>query len=160
MTLLRPETRRFRPVLAFDVVDVRGSRPREKGRDHEAHALAGACGRKREYVLGTVVTEIPEPVRVAGTPSTDIHSLLCVHQAGVSDVTLCGPPRRSVQVIGVLHEFLRTPTGGGKKQADANKAPRKNDHFALEERLSNTRVLRRGIVPSPHDPRKRFIDAA
>src|SRR5215831_11556763 len=65
-----------------------------------------------------------------------------------------------MEIVGVLHKLARSPACGSEKDADAKEAAGKYDHFPFKQRLTNARVLRCRVVPSPGHPSKRLVDTA
>src|ERR1039458_5335497 len=102
MPLLATEPGRLRPVLALNVVDDGALLPSQQGWNDQADALAAARRGEGKNVLGAVV---PEVVQVPGAfvvPAADVDATVCVEQSGGENVGFGGPPRRPVQIFGVL----------------------------------------------------------
>ena len=93
---LAAETSGLGPVLPLDVVDHSALRPRQQGRDDDAHALAAPCGSKREDVFRAVVPQVVEVLDGLFVPASDIDALLCLDEIGFLDIGFGGPPRRTV----------------------------------------------------------------
>ncbi|MDT4867134.1 hypothetical protein FQZ97_1020270 [compost metagenome] len=72
------------PVLALDVMDDRRGRPGEQGGHHQADALARACRRKGQHVLGAFMAQ------VLLLEQTEEHACR-LDQSGVAHLIRIGP---------------------------------------------------------------------
>src|SRR6516165_9024381 len=85
----RSPTRGQLVILALDVVDDRGMRPRQESWDDKADALPGSGGRKAEDVFWTIVSEI---VAVKTTE----HDAVRPKKSSAPNFSSIGPARRAI----------------------------------------------------------------
>ena len=123
------------PVLALDVVDDRGCRPREQGGDDEPDALTRAGRGEAEHMLGAIVTEV-------GIVELAQHHSFVAEQSRLGDVAARCPARGPVGFGGC--RLAAPPDRHRYGDHDRDKPTRGCDHSA---RLEHVRCI--GIVDKP-----------
>ncbi len=114
------------PVLALDVVDDRGARPGEQGRDDQADALAGPGRRETQNMFRAIMAQIVDA-------ETAEHDAVRPEQAGIADFARRRPARRAIG--GDFLGFARAPHRHADCDRDRGEAARRSDDRALDEDL-------------------------
>ena len=132
-------------ILALDVVDDRGIRPRQQGWDDKTDTLARPGRRKTQHMLGTVVPQI-------AVAQTAKHDAVGSQKSGTPHLPCIGPTRRAVR-RDVL-SFFRAPDREDDGDADGCDPAARGDAPALDEDLRRV-----GIELEPPDEEgERLID--
>src|SRR5205807_1414609 len=106
---------------------------------------------------------VPEVVQAAvraRLPTANVDPVLLCQQAGFPNVLLAGPPRRPMEVVSVFHQLACSAVRHHEKSGHTENASDEHDHFALEERVSDSKVARHRVVPAPNHPCKWLIEPA
>src|SRR6266436_9963429 len=131
-------------VLALDVVDDRGARPGQQGRNDQTDALARTCRGKAKDMLGTVVPDI------AAIKAAEDHSLR-PEKPGPPDLPCIGPARRAVRCH--LPDFLRPPHRQHDGNADSGEPAARRDDGSFDKYLWRVGVE----LKPPDEESKRLV---
>ena len=133
------------PVLAFDVVDDRRSRPGQEGWNDQADALAASGRRETQHMLGTVVAE------VAVAPAAEEHAVRA-EEAGMAHFTRLCPARGPVGRA--PFDLPRPPDRHGDGHDDRGDAAGRRDIGALDENITCVGV----VGEPPPEEGRRLVD--